>query len=119
MPRRRMTARPTQCVNCNQTVIEPSHPVRTTETSVSRPPQDSMHALSRLRYRIETAEWQAWLPGAVEIVLVSLLALHMVRLAWLVLVPAGPVVEAVAAPMTVAEPAPSLPTVDVFFRSAA
>jgi len=76
-----------------------------------------MHALSRLRYRIETAEWQAWLPGAVEIVLVSLLALQMVRLAWLVLVPAGPV-EAAAVPATVAAPAPSLPTVDVFFRSA-
>ncbi|GAB2619556.1 type II secretion system protein N [Novilysobacter erysipheiresistens] len=77
-----------------------------------------MHALSRLRSRIETVEWQAWLPGAVEIVVVTLLALQLARLAWLVLAPARPIVEA-AAPATLAAPAPSLPTVDVFFRSAA
>ncbi|MGH8084929.1 MAG: type II secretion system protein N [Lysobacter sp.] len=78
-----------------------------------------MHAFPNLRFRIETAERQAWLPRAVEIVLVALLALQSARLVWLVLTPVGPIGEPTMEATTAAVSSPSLPTVDVFFRGAA
>lgn len=67
----------------------------------------------------QTSQWRGRLPVAAELLLVSLLALQVARLAWLALTPLGPI--GTAAPATaVPHPAPSsLPQVDVFFRSAA
>ncbi|MGY0557263.1 MULTISPECIES: type II secretion system protein N [unclassified Lysobacter] len=58
------------------------------------------------------------LPVAVELVLVTLLALQVARLVWVALIPTGPIGSAMAGPAIAIETSPSLPLTDVFFRSA-
>lgn len=79
-----------------------------------------MFAFPKPRSRIEIAEWRAWLPGVVEIVVVALLALQVARLGWLALSPIAPGGDSAATvtAATVPAPPPSLPTIDVFFRNA-
>src|SRR3546814_16466331 len=63
------------------------------------------------------ADWRHWLPPVLEVLLVVLLAAQAARLLWMLLVPIAPLgVSAAAAPMQAVSP--SLPMVDLFFRSA-
>lgn len=63
------------------------------------------------------ADWRHWLPPVLEVLLVVLLAAQAARLLWMLLVPIAPI-GASAATMPIQAAAPSLPMVDLFFRSA-
>ncbi|MFC3717295.1 type II secretion system protein N [Luteimonas soli] len=67
--------------------------------------------------RDRLADWRHWLPPALEVVLVVLLAAQAARLLWMLLVPVAPIGVA-AATVPLQASAPSLPLVDLFFRSA-
>jgi len=74
-------------------------------------PIPNPHAFAR------TTEWRTWLPAAVAVVIVALLALQVGRLAWIFLVPAAPAPVDTGATTAATTPPPSLPTADVFFRN--
>lgn len=67
--------------------------------------------------RDRLADWRHWLPPALEVVLVVLLAAQAARLLWMLLVPVAPIGVA-AATIPLQASASSLPLVDLFFRSA-
>lgn len=66
---------------------------------------------------VRITERRTWLPAAVAVVMVALLALQVGRLAWIFLVPAAPARVDTGATTAATTPPPSLPTADVFFRN--
>lgn len=76
-----------------------------------------MHLLPNRLSPDQITQWRARLPVAAELVLVTLLALQVARLGWLALTPTGPIGGAPTGPALAPVASPSLPRVDVFFRS--
>ncbi|MGY1425140.1 type II secretion system protein N [Lysobacter sp. A289] len=77
-----------------------------------------MHLLPNRLSPDQITQWRARLPVGAELVLVTLLALQVARLAWLALTPIGPIGGAMTGPAVAPPAPPSLPLTDVFFRSA-
>lgn len=62
------------------------------------------------------ADWHGWLPTALEVACVLLLAIQAARMVWVFATPAGPIGTFAAVPDATAVQLPSLPTSDLFFR---
>ena len=77
-----------------------------------------MHLLPTRLFPDQISHWRTRLPVVAQWVLGALLLLQVGRLAWLMLAPLGPVGATTAEAEVVAATSPSLPRVDVFFRSA-
>lgn len=70
---------------------------------------------SLFRDRGGIADWRGWLPTAIELALLLLLAVQAARLLWLALMPIEPIGASTPADDTVAT-TPRLPAIDIFFR---
>lgn len=69
-----------------------------------------------LRDRAGIADWRGWLPTAVELALLMLLAVQAARLLWLALTPIGPIGASTPADDSFVATTPRLPVIDIFFR---